>query len=153
MARNVCVLRKSPSRWNCPTHPVSGAQAASACWAEQLGCPTLAFLARAAATLGAGGPCLPSACTVRKTTETADGGSRRRGLEEHSNSSESQRIPSACRGHGRCAGKSLTCWRTRPGCGSLPDVSSGPRTSDVCVCIVMGEERRRVLSPTFPLCF
>lgn len=42
----VLVFRKLLSRWNSPTRPVSRAQTAFACWAEQLGCTTLVFLGK-----------------------------------------------------------------------------------------------------------
>lgn len=79
-ARNVCVLRKLLSRWICPNPPVSRAQAASACWAEQLGCATPAFLGKSGLPHWALGGLAHHTCSASRTAETADGGGQCWGL-------------------------------------------------------------------------
>lgn len=93
-------------------------------------------------------PALGALVLVRKTAEPADGGGqpwREAGGQASLNKSPS--VPSACRGPGRCAGKGLSCWRTRRGYGSSPRGSRGAAAGSA----VMAEGYQAFL-PSSPLC-
>lgn len=108
----MCVFRKLLSRWTGPAPPVCRAQAA--CWAGQLGCVPAAFLGKSGPPFWALGALLATPALLaglQKQQAVADSAGS---LGEPAISRESPRIPSACRGHGTCTGKILSCWRVRP---------------------------------------
>lgn len=143
----MCVFRKLLSRWTGPAPPVCRAQAA--CWAGQLGCVPAAFLGKSGPPFWALGGLARHTCPASRTAETASGGGQR------------WQLGGTCHLQGVSENPLCLSWswhmywedpfllEGEAECGFLPGVSSGPRTGHrICVCIVMGIEQRRHLSPT-----
>lgn len=125
----VFVFRKLLSRWNSP--PLLSPACRRPLHAGQSSCGAAlqSFWPEQTATLGTGGPCLPR--PVRPTAESRWWWTAL-GPGEHIQFSKSQSSPSACCGHSRCAGKSLSCWRMRPGVFLFP-VCPEERQQDILV--------------------